>query len=299
MDLNYSRLLSNRWVRRLPGWSALIRAANSLARRCESCGLLASNGITLADILESTYWMAAAIGNASGAEPLERLDTSLIGNPEAVFVKQGRHYTPAAFDYYLRYAYCCRYTSFAEGILIAELGSGSGKQVEVIKKLHPTTRFLLFDIPPQLYVCEQYLKAVFPGQLVSYRQTRDWPKLADPKPGQIFIMPNWKFPYLAALGCDLFWNASSFQEMEPDVVANYLNYASAGATTVYLQQKMDGKEVALRPGMHGVRKQTALRDYEAGLEEFQCVDLSPCLSPVLAQPASYGYSDSFWRKAMP
>jgi putative sugar O-methyltransferase len=296
VDLRCSRLVYNRWVRKLPGWAALIRGANALARQCESCGLLASNGITLGDILESTYGMTAAIGNASRAEPLEKLDVSLAGNPEAVFVKQGRHYTPAAFYYYLRYAYCCRHTSFADGLLIAELGSGSGKQIEVIKKLHPDTRFFLFDIPPQLYVCEQYLKAVFPGQVVSYRETREWSQLALPKQGQICILPNWKFPKLASSGCGLFWNAASFQEMEPDVVANYLTHVRIASKAVYLQEKMHGKEVALKPGMHGVREQTTLRHYEAGLEDFQRVDLSPCLTPVLNQPSLYGYYDSFWQK---
>ena len=183
-------------------------------------------------------------------------------------------------------------------MLVVELGSGSGKQVEVIKKLHPTTRFLLFDIPPQLYVCEQYLKTVFPGQVVSYRETRDWSQLADPKPGQICILPNWKFPQTASTECDLFWNAASFQEMEPDVVANYLKYVRAAAKTVFLQEKMDGKELALTPGMHGVRKQTTLRDYEVGLEGFQRVDLSPCLLPLLSQRYLYGYYDSFWRKTV-
>ena len=267
------------------------------ARQCELHGLLATNGITLGDIHESTYSMTAAIGSACHAEPLDKLDISMIGNPEAVFVKSGRHYTPAAFYYDLRYAYCCRFTSFADGLLIAELGSGSGKQVEVIKKLHPNTRFLLFDIPPQLYVCEQYLKSVFPGQVVSYRETRDWSQLAVPKPGQICILPTWKMPQLSSLGCDLFWNAASFQEMEPDVVANYLKHVRIAAKTAYLQEMMDGKEVAIKPGMHGVQKQTTLRDYEAGLEGFQRLDMSPCLSPVLTQPSLYGYSDSFWQRA--
>jgi hypothetical protein len=155
----------------------------------------------------------------------------------------------------------------------------------------------LFDIPPQLYVCEQYLKAVFPGQVVSYRETRDWSRLPAPERGQICILPNWKFPQLASSACDLFWNAASFQEMEPDVVANYLGRVKLAAKNVFLQEKMQGKEVALKPGMHGVRKQTTLRDYEAGLEGFRRVDLSPCLVPVLAQSSLHGYYDSFWRKA--
>ena len=38
-----------------------------------------------------------------------------------------------------------------------ELGSGSGKQVEVVAKLHPNVCYFLFDMPPQLYLCEPFL----------------------------------------------------------------------------------------------------------------------------------------------
>jgi hypothetical protein len=40
--------------------------------------------------------------------------------------------------------------------------------------------------------------------------------------GKIVILPAWKMPEYRNVGIDLFWNAASFQEMEPDVVRNYL-----------------------------------------------------------------------------
>jgi len=294
VDVASSRIFSHRWIRRLPGWSTLINLANALVRPCES--LLLWRGISLQDLFVSTYYLAATIGKLSGAKPLGELSVSLAGNPEEVFTKDARNYTTSALYYYLRYAYCCRFTCFDNDPLIVELGSGCGKQVEVIKKFHPGARFLLFDIPPQLYVCEQYLKAVFPDQVVSYRETREWHQLGELKPGYIYIMPNWKFPGIQSISVDLFWNAASFQEMEPNVVENYLRFVRVAAKEVFLQEKMGGKEVAQKSGQVGVQQQTTLKEYKAGLKGFTCVDLSPCMVPTLVQSSLYDYSDSFWKR---
>jgi len=295
IDVASSRIFSNRLTKRLPGWSAVINLANALVRPCES--RLLWRGISLPDLFESTYQLVATVGKLNGARPLEELSVSLVGKPEEVFTKDGRNYTTSSLYYYLRYAYCCRFTCFDNNPLIVELGSGCGKQVEVIKKLHPGVRFLLFDIPPQLFVCEQFLKAVFPDQVVSYRETRERAQLGELKPGGIHILPNWKFPDIQSISVDLFWNAASFQEMEPNVVENYLRFVRVAAKEVFLQEKMAGKEVARRHDEVGVKQPTTLKEYEAGLKGFTRVDLSPCTVPPLFQRYLYGYFDSFWKRS--
>lgn len=239
------------------------------------------------------YEFARLRGQRAGA-PLEALDCSLVGNPEDVFKVDGRSYTMSMLYYYLRYAFCSQHVDFKSIDRVMELGSGSGKQVEVIKKLHPQLTFLLFDLPPQLYVCEMYLNTVFPGAVVSYRDTRKRENLTDLEPGKIYMFGNWKFPLTEELGVvDLFWNAASFQEMEPHVVANYLSHVDQTAARVYLQETMEGKEVARRPGTTGVLRKTALEDYRRGLPHFELTDLSPCWTPL--GPLA-GYSDSFWKR---
>ena len=61
--------------------------------------------------------------------------------------------------------------------------------------------------------------------------------------GKILCL-GWKFPMIEEIPVDLFWNASSFQEMEPEVVANYLKFVNRAAKSVYLLEVMGGKEVA-------------------------------------------------------
>ena len=150
-----------------------------------------------------------------------------------------------------------------------EIGGGDGKQTEVIKKLYPHITFYLLDIPPQLYVAEQYLSTVFPGSVVSYRETRKMDKIPN-TPGKIFILPTSKIS--AVSNYDLFLNQQSFQEMEPDIVLNYLKYINKQSKYVFLSNALKGKEVAKKTGSHGVLKQTTLSHYLDGLDNFETVN---------------------------
>ena len=105
-------------------------------------------------------------------------------------------------------------------------------------------------------------------------------------------MGNWKFPLVDKMAVDLFWNAASFQEMEPDVVANYLQYVNKSARNVYLQELMEGQIKAKGVGSKGVIQKTTLEDYQKGLSQFNMVNLSKCWTPL---GISDQYSDSFWK----
>lgn len=232
-----------------------------------------------------------------GAKPLNELDISLIGNPQDHIEVDQKIYTWLMLSYYMQYVYCHQFVDFNDINVIVELGGGAGKQIEVIKKLHPHITFLLFDIPPQLYVSEQYLKSVFPNQVVSYRETRTIKNISitPSMEGKICIFGNWQFPLLENLPFDLFWNASSFQEMEPEVVENYLKYVNKQAKMVFLRQVMAGKNRASKAGKSGVLKPTTLNDYQSGLKNFEMVDLSNLLHPIW-KVSRNNYKDSFWKK---
>jgi putative sugar O-methyltransferase len=291
IDLRRSRILYNKIVRKLPLWGRFIDF---------QCSLL--NGTLTRKIpveaLKRLYCgFVATQGVNSGAKSIDKFEASLYGNPQDIIEVNNRVYTTSVLECYLRYAYCHNYLDFDSVDLIVELGGGSGKQVEVIKKLHPDICFLLFDIPPQLYVCEQYLKAVFPDSLVSYRDTRDMDSIPGGQKGKIFIVGNWKFPIMEAIKVDLFWNASSFQEMEPEIVANYLRYVNRSADAVFLMQSILGMRVARHQGSRGVLRRTTFEHYKEGLSEFELIDMSP---PWLPTGTSLGgYMNSFWRRSWP
>ena len=68
------------------------------------------------------------------------------------------------------------------------------------------------------------------------------------KKGHIHLFGNWQFPVLRGHKVDLFWNCQSFQEMEPEVVANYTSIVSEITDSVYLCHARNGASVEPAPG---------------------------------------------------
>jgi hypothetical protein len=179
----------------------------------------------------------------------------------------------ASVDYYLQYLYCNKQLNFDNIDIIVELGGGYGKQVEIIKKNHPNICFLLFDIPPQLYLCELFLKSVFKDRVVSYKTGRNLNELPIDNAGKIFILPAFKFPIIENIDVDLFWNSSSFQEMHRDSVRNYLNYVNKSTNYIFLNEVMKGKR-----SKDEIYNKITLNDYIKNLNKFELLDLSPAWS---------------------
>jgi putative sugar O-methyltransferase len=254
----------------------------------------AVSGVGIQEVRLLSYQLAKAWGEKNGAKPIAELDASAVGNPEDIFLIEGKNYTTSILYYYLQYAYCCQYADFNSIDTIMEIGSGVGKQIEVIRKLHPKICFYIFDIPPQLYVCEQYLSALFPKSIVSYRKTRKMTNIPEDRKGKIFIFGNGKLPELNNLNYDLFWNSASFQEMEPDVVFNYLKFINRQTNKyIFLHEWMEGKNQAAAKGVPGVLEPTTLSHYEKGLKDFQRQDLS---ASIILTHLTAPYKFSFWKR---
>lgn len=283
-----SRLLANKYIRRVPGWGEGMWRLSCAVQRW----LLPDDQ---APAQRLTWEYTRARGDEAGARPLQELSFSMHGNPEDAFEVDGNWYTRAALFYYLQYAYATRFYDFSAGRTYVELGSGGGKQAEILRLAHPEMCLVLFDLPPQLYVAHQFLGAAFPGDVVSYQEVRETEDLSTlVAPGRIILAGSWRFPDVDAIRPDLFWNAASFQEMEPAVVANYLAFVGRSAGAVYLHEMMSGKEVAPRPGMSGVLRPTTLEHYRAGLSNFDLVDVSPTLLPTATELPMH--SNAFWRR---
>lgn len=290
IDLHKSRILNNRILRALPLWDSVINGLNSVVNT-----VLRLFPDRIEHYKQQPYRFAKQVEKETGAAPVDGFEASLAGNPEYHFQVNGKNYTNNIFDYYLRYAYCCRFIDFKDIRVIVELGSGSCKLTEVVRKLHPHITFLNFDISPQLYVGERYLDTVFPGDVVSYEKNRELKALPDLEPGKIYCFGSWQFPLLEHFKFDLFFNLTSFQEMEPHVVANYIRFINGNAKYVYLHEKMDGKEVASKKGEFGVLEPTKLTHYQQGLSRYDMVNIEDSRNETGDFKWS-GHKDSFWMR---
>jgi putative sugar O-methyltransferase len=239
------------------------------------------------------YNYVSEIGKKAGAKLLKEISISDYGNPEDLTYKDGCYFTFSWLNFYLRYSYVSQFFKFDDKIIV-ELGSGSGKQAEMIKKAHPTTTILIFDIIPQLYIQNQYLKAVFPNDVIDYYETRELSSLKEIQKGKIYIFSNAQFPLVKGIKADLFWNTASFQEMEPKIVENYLSMVQK-IPNIYLMQRMEGQFLASnpRPGESGVFEKVTLENYKNWLSNYKLLAISKALSA--DKFIGTAYSDSFWQ----
>ena len=81
----------------------------------------------------------------------------------------------------------------------------------------------------------------------------------------------WQLPLLEG-SIDLFVNFVSFQEMEPDVVRNYLSQIQRLSPRYILLRNMrEGKQIARKAGDVGVREPVLGEHYDTYLPEFKLV----------------------------
>lgn len=158
---------------------------------------------------------------------LQKCPTSYVGNPEGVLEIEGRPWTALHLEYCSLFADAARYIKFRPESIFCELGTGIGRNVQILASLFEGMTFLMFDIPPQLYVANQYLKKIFGSRIISYQEANALDpasaECAKSIRGKIVLQPTWRMPvWSASTKIDVFWNSASFQEMEPDVVLNYL-----------------------------------------------------------------------------
>ncbi len=117
-----------------------------------------------------------------------------------------------------------------------EIGGGYGALCStILRATKEVERYLLIDLPQTCYITTQYLRALFPGEVVSYMEVRDVTEIGIETFGKrrIIVAPTWMLPKVN-LRFDCFINTASFQEMEKKIIRNYLNYVKKLASHAYI-----------------------------------------------------------------
>lgn len=247
------------------------------------------------DIQDVAYHHCEFMGDFTKSLPISSIGASTFGNPQDIFERGGRKYTMHFLSYYLRYCFAQKNISFNGDETIVELGSGSGYQIEILKKLYPNMTVLCFDLPGQIYLCEKYLsRALGAENVIGTDETLKWKDLSGVKRGGVHFLGNWQIPLLQNFQFDVFWNAASFGEMEPDIVENYLKYVKGNARWIYLLQARHGKE---KSGKAHVNAQITLDDYKQFLSGYVLREEHDAWQAHKRLSASGGYFEGVWEKA--
>lgn len=248
--------------------------------------------LRLADIRDMAFRHADVLGQLNSARSIREIETSTFGSPQDLFKMYGKNYTMRFLTFYVRYCGAQKYVNLKGDETIVELGSGSGHQVEVLKKLYPNLTILCFDLPGQLFLCEQYLKKALPeGQVVSSMETMNYTDLSKVQKGKVHMFGNWYFPLLKDFQFDLFWNAASFGEMEPDIVKNYLSIVSGNCKSIFLLQAAKGKEST---ATKGVKTPMDFKFYDTTLSEYQLMGKEDAFEAHRKVLQSGGYFQAVW-----
>lgn len=251
--------------------------------------------LRLSDIREMAYNYCLVQGQLAKTKPIAEIETSTFGNPSDLFEIKGKKYTMQFLNFYVRFCFAQQYLHLKGDETIVELGSGSGFQVEILKKIFPNLTILCFDLPAPLYLCEQYLtKALGENQVVTSDRTLHATDLnAVVEKGKVNMFGNWMFPLLKSYPIDVFWNGASFGEMEPEIVKNYLSYIKDTSQSVYLLQARNGKESSKSSG---VVTPIRFTDYNTMLDGYQLVKESDAFEANRRMSQSGGYFQAVWKK---
>jgi len=221
VDLAFSGNLQYKGRRRIKGISRMIRALSVLLEKMnlEYVPSESSENIT-------RYFHAHVKKKFDRAGlDINLCPTTDHGNPEDLVIIDDEKWSLAHLQICSMLVDTFDNIEFKDGMIFCEIGPGLGRNIEILARLYRHATFVIFDIPPQLYVANQYLCSVFGDRVISYENAVkvDPRNVEDPIKGKIVMLPSWKMPEWSAVKLDIFWNSASFQEMEPNVVENYLS----------------------------------------------------------------------------
>ncbi len=188
----------------------------------------------------------------------EKLEFFLEDGPSDIVCIQGKQLTPISAEKFLLYCRIMSSIDTEEFSTVVEVGPGAGQLNEIISKLHPMCKQFLIDIPPQLYVTEAFMTAIFGKDVMPYTessQCTDFTQLGY----RIYPIAPWmaeqaKFPKV-----DLFLS-QVFEEMAHETVAGYMDLARSWESKYIVVStilKKHGSEV-FSPEQY----QSALPDYD-------------------------------------
>ncbi len=146
------------------------------------------------------------------------------GGADDAFIWRGHTIVPAFAIYLSRIAdFYARVPARDVGAII-EIGPGLGLSSLAHMAINPALRTIVnVDIVPVLYLSTQFLKSIDGVNVLDYRALRARERIvAEPAPSglRIYQLAPWLLPRVEGR-FDFFFNAFSFQEMEPAICRNY------------------------------------------------------------------------------
>tara|TARA_Y100000588_G_C14139352_1_gene875325 strand:- start:12 stop:1097 length:1086 start_codon:yes stop_codon:yes gene_type:complete len=248
--------------------------------------------ISLNDLNKTSFRVCELYGELHGAPPIRDYEISKANYPDYFFKIDGKCYTYNFLYSYIHYVFCSRFIDFSKVDNIFEIGPGAGKQVELIKKIHPDINFYLMDLAPSLYVCHQYLKAIFPTSIVPYDKTRNIEEIKLEGKGQIAFLGNWQLEALRPVGKTMSFTAAVLDLMPTYVMKRYVDKIMEISNYVYM---MESREDSTKEA-YSMQSSADISDISKLLKnKFSLEGNEPAFYPLRDRDDFGGFEMMFWK----
>lgn len=164
---------------------------------------------------------------------VERIDTEGLlkilseprtGKPFEIFM-DGKLISQDLANSVMEYYSICEHfrVSKTEKVTICELGAGYGRNAYIFLNTFPNSKYIIIDIPPALYISQQYLSSIFPNKRIfNFRSFENFKEVERQflDSDIIFLLPH-QAKMLPEKSVDLFINISSLHEMKMAQIHEY------------------------------------------------------------------------------
>lgn len=217
--------------------------------------------------------------NVDKAPFVDKASESEVGNPVERFEFEGRHFSRSMLNYLLGLSFLKKTIDTTSIKTVLEIGGGFGTLGEILLGDQRNDVFYVdVDIPPTCFFSTYYLKQVFGDEKIGgYGETKGTESfvLDDlKKQYKGLVLTPWQLPKLKG-EVDLFVNFISFQEMEPEIVQNYLSQINRLSTKYLLLRNLrEGKNVRTESNPVGVITPIKGGDYDRFLPNYKLIDVN-------------------------
>ena len=222
----------------------------------------------------SDYRVFKSTNNPKDSINLLPFSESSFGNPSERQNFDGNFYSRSSLNYLLGLSFLK--SSLPEFIprTVLEIGGGFGTLGEILNQVPDLDiRYIDIDLPPIFLIAAEYIKSAcsLKENEILLSELEDSNKHIDIESlPQFSFLPSWDIERLKGK-IDLFVNFISFQEMEPDIVKNYLNIVSnLDADVILLRNMKEGKQKKTKDNI-GVISPILGEDYETFLPDYELV----------------------------
>lgn len=204
----------------------------------------------------------------------DNFNESSVGSPVEQFEFENRKFSRSSLNYLLGLNFLKQQLADVPIKKVLEIGGGFGSLGEILLSDERNDTFYLnVDIAPTCLFSTYYLQSIF-GQdnIADYKTLTTCDDFSLENLSSQFqgaVMCPWQLPKVTG-ELDLFVNFISFQEMEPDIVENYLGHVSRlNCKYVLLRNLREGKQLAIDGKRAGVKKQIKGEDYDVFLPDYE------------------------------